>query len=301
MATAKKAKPEEQPKIYQTFFDEYPELKDYDRMKYRSHLVKKENHIVTVTFNRPEMRNAHWDMWEMMRIIDCIKNDEDARVMVLTGTGDAFHAGANIKNWSARQEGDRKAYEKPSLESAGLGKGSRPMMEQMYHLHKPAIAMVNGAARGMGVDWALCCDLVIASEKATFGMAYIIQGLCPADGGIWYITRTAGYRVAMDLCLTGRVISAKEALDYKMINRVVPHEQLSKVTYELADLIANKRSPMAVRLARHGIYQALNQTILDNMDNTGVGFSWTGQSPYSREAMRAWVEKRNPDFDKIWE
>lgn len=281
------------------FFDQYPELKNYDQMQYESHLVKKENHIVTLTFNRPEIRNAHADMWEVLRILDCIKADNDARVLVVTGTGTAFHGGANIKNWSARQESDRSVYERDRFEAAGLGKGSVPMMRYLHDLHKPSIAMVNGAARGMGVDWALACDLIIASDKASFGMAYILQGLCPADGGLWYLARQCGYRVAMELCMTGRVIDAQEALRLNMVNKVVAHNQLEKETYELANLIANKRSPMAVRLARHIIYQALNQTLLDNLDSTAVGFSWTAMSPYSREAMKAWVEKREPDFDNL--
>lgn len=281
------------------FFDQYPEFKNYDKQEYESHLVKKENHIVTLTFNRPEIRNAHADMWEVLHILDCVKADKDARVLVVTGAGTAFHGGANIKNWSARQEGDRDWYEMDRFQAAGLGRGSAPMMRYMHDLHKPSIAMVNGAARGMGVDWALACDLIIASDKATFGMAYILQGLCPADGGLWYLTRQCGYRVAMDLCLTGRVIDAEEALRLGMVNKVVPHDQLEKETYELADLLANKRSPMAVRLARHLIYQALSQSLLDNLDNTQVGFAWSAMSPYSREAMKAWNEKREPDFSKF--
>ena len=173
------------------------------------------------------------------------------------------------------------------------------MMRYLYDLHKPSIAMVNGSARGMGVDWALACDLVVASERATFGMAYILQGLVAADGGPWYITRRCGYGVAMDLVLTGRVIDAEEALRLNMINKVVSHDQLEKETYALADLIANKRSPMAIKLARNGIYQAVNQTLLDNLDNIGVGFTWSGMSPFSREAMKAWVEKREPNFEDL--
>ncbi len=283
------------------YFSAYPELQDYDKFEYKSHLVKKENHIVTITFNRPQIRNAHEDQWEMIRILECVKADKEARAVIITGAGKAFHAGANIKGWSARQEGDRTSYERYGFESAGLGGGSDPMMRFVREMHKPSIAMVNGAARGMGVDWALACDFVIASDQASFGLAYILQGLCPADGALWYITRQCGYRVAMDLCITGRVISAQEALDLHLINKVVPHEQLEKETYELADLIANKRSPMAVRLARHLIYQALNQSLLDNLDSTSVGFRWTAMSPYSREAMKAWVERRDPDFDRLWQ
>jgi enoyl-CoA hydratase/carnithine racemase len=281
------------------FYYEYPNLKNYDKMEYKSHLVKKENHIVTLTFNRPHIRNANEDMWEVLRILDCVKADAEARVLVVTGTGTAFHGGANIKNWSARQEGDRRIYEGDRFEAAGLGKGSAPMMRYLHDLHKPSIAMVNGAARGMGVDWALACDLIISSDKATYGLAYILQGLCPADGALWYITRLCGYRVAMDLCMTGRIIDAQEALRLNMINKVVPHDELEKETYELADLLANKRSPMAVRLARHLIYQAQNQTLLDNLDNTAVGFAWSAMSPHSREAMKAWNEKREPDFSKV--
>lgn len=281
------------------YFDAYPERANYDKLKYRSHLVKKEKHIVTLTFNRPEIRNAHEDQWEVLRILDCVKADEDANLLVITGTGTAFHAGANIKNWSARQEGDRDRYERARWLTGGLGGGSRPMMRYLYDLHKPSIAMVNGSARGMGVDWALACDLVVASDRATFGMAYILQGLVAADGGPWYITRRCGYGVAMDLVLTGRVVDAEEALRLNMINKVVPHDQLEKETYALADLIANKRSPMAVKLARNGIYQAVNQTLLDNLDNIGVGFTWSGMSPFSREAMRAWVEKREPNFENL--
>jgi 2-(1,2-epoxy-1,2-dihydrophenyl)acetyl-CoA isomerase len=281
------------------YFAEYPELMDYDTREYKSHLVKKENHIVTLTFNRPQVKNAHDHAWEFIRILDCVKADKDANCLVVTGVGDAFHAGANIKGWSARQEGDRKVYEKDRSEMGGLGMGSYPMMRFMRDLHKPTIAMVNGAARGMGVDLALCCDLIVASEKATFGTAYILQGLTPADGSMWYITQRCGYGVAMDLCLTARVVDAQEALRLNLVNRVVPHDELAKVTYELADLIANKRSPMAVRLARNTIYQATTQSLLDNLDTGHSASVWTSTSPYSREAMKAWVEKRQPNFNNI--
>jgi len=291
-------------KRFTSFFDEYPELKDYDKKQYKSHLVKRENHIVTITFNRPEIRNASsGDMWEFIRILDCVKQDRDARALVITGAGTAFHAGANIKGWSAGQEGEaeggRREYESERWESAKLGFGSMPMMNIQYNMHKPSIAMVNGPARGMGFDHALTCDFVVASERASFAMSYIVQGLSPFDGGIWFLTRRCGYTVAMDLCITGRVVDAEEALRLNIVNKVVPHDKLEEETYKLADLVANHRSPLAVRMCRHYIYQALNQSFLDSLDDAHIGAQFSSISPHSKEAMKAWNEKREPDFEDV--
>lgn len=287
---------EEKVELTGEFWDEFPENRDYREKKHKSHLLKVENHIATLTFNRPEVLNAHADTWEVMRILDCLKQDPDVRVLVITGTGRGFHAGANIKRWSAGRE-ERAARGETRRRGSGLGGGSRIMMGALYRLHKVSIAMVNGPAMGMGLDWALACDMRIASERAIFGCSYINQGLQPADGAVWYLPRLVGMGKAMELALTGKIIDAQEALRIGLVNQVVPHDELEKVTYELADLIANKKSPMAVQLTRNAIYLGLTEDLPQSLDSGGIGFSWSAGSEDSREAMRAWAEKREPRFE----
>lgn len=266
--------------------------------KYNNILVKKENHIATVTVNRPPMNPINWGtVLELDEAFYGIKYDNDVRVSIITGTGDrAFSAGLDVKAWGARREG--------KLQPGDAETKPRPMIfprhadesSAIYKTGKPSIAMVNGVAAGVGADWITNADLAIASENARATWAYIKRGLYPVEGATWLLPRIVGLKKAMELVVFGDIIDAQEMLRLGIVNKVVPQDQLYDVTMEWADRLANKTSPSALGITRHLVYTGLNQSYLDHlnsMESAGRAIN----RDHTAEAMRAWLEKRAPVFD----
>lgn len=269
-------------------------------IEYKEILVKKENHIAIVTINRPPMNPIGVRcLLELDAAFRDIKYDNGIRVSIITGAGDrAFCAGADVKEWSASDFGKRPEEIKALDEAM-----RRPMVfprhaeesSAIFLTGKPSIAMVNGVAVGVGADWVATADLAIASERARIGWVYILRGLYPVEGGTWLLPRIVGLRKAMELLLTGDIIDAEEALGLGIFNKVVPHDQLMDATMKLANKIANKTSPSAVAVTRHLVYTGLGQSFRDHLDSMEAAGRAVSEE-HRKEAMLAWVEKREPVF-----
>ncbi|MDE3074197.1 MAG: enoyl-CoA hydratase/isomerase family protein [Chloroflexota bacterium] len=188
-------------------------------------LVDLEGPVMVLTLNRPEARNAIDDRMraELAAAIDEAQRDDDVRVAVLTGSGTAFCAGGDIGGMKARLEA-------PSTEVAYNGwrrmRRIHGMVAALHELEKPTIAAVNGPAAGLGCDLALCCDFVVASEQAAFAMSYVLRGLIPDGGGLYWLPRRIGLPRAKELIFSGRTVQATEALAIGLADRVVPPDSL---------------------------------------------------------------------------
>jgi 2-(1,2-epoxy-1,2-dihydrophenyl)acetyl-CoA isomerase len=162
-------------------------------------------------------------------------------------------------------------------------------------IEKPVIAAVNGVAAGGGVNLALACDIRIASERARFGQVFTRRGLHPDWGGIYFLPRLVGYAKAAELIFSGEVIDAQEAFKVGMVNKVVPHDELMTVTYELAGRIA-KNAPIPIAFAKRGLQNFYKWELAQALDYEAYVLGITMKTDDVSEGFRAFLEKREPEF-----
>ncbi len=212
-----------------------------------------------------------------------LDRDEAIRVIVLTGSERAFAAGADINELSETKPVDfvMKQFFRD--------------WERIRKISKPLIAAVNGYALGGGNELAMCCDMIIASDTAQFGQPEILLGVIPGAGGTQRLTKAVGTKKAMEMILTGKSISAEEALQWRLINRVVPAEDLEKEALSLAKEIAEK-PPVAVRLAKQAVLKAQELPLEHGLNLEQNAFFLLFSSEDQSEGMRAFLEKRKPEF-----
>jgi len=249
-----------------------------------------QNKIAVITLNRPEEKNAF--SHEMIsRWDECLKEakkDDSVQVVVVTGMGDTFCSGGNIKDMA---NGKLCSWDMKNF----LWEGVHRIVLTMEDLDKPVIAAINGAAMGAGMDMAIMCDLRVCSDRAKLAESYIMMGLVPGDGGAYFLPRLVNTAKALELLLTGDVINATEALNLGIVNRVVPHEYLMEETIKLAEKIASK-PPLAVRMMKRAVYQARTSTLRSHLDYISSQLSLLSETEDHREAALSFLEKRKPVF-----
>ncbi len=253
-------------------------------------LYEVKDHIAIITLNRPEVKNAFShemiDLWN--RYLIKAREDRDVRVIILTGKGDTFCSGGDIREMA---EGKLRSWDMKNF----LWEGVHRIALTLEDLDKPVIAAINGDAMGAGMDMALMCDIRICSEKARLGESYINLGVVPGDGGAYYLPGLVGISKALELFLTGDVMNPEEALKIGIVNRVVPHEDLLSETLALANKIAAK-PPMAVRMTKRAVFQARNSDLRSHLDYISSQLALLTETEDHSEAARAFLEKRRPDF-----
>ena len=253
-------------------------------------LIERRGHVLIVTMNRPQVRNAlSGPMMALLREAwDRVDSDPDIRVCVLTGAGGAFCAGADLKAMTRSHPGE-------SLRAGDLDMSAIPALLKGRRLSKPLIAAVEGPAIAGGTEILQATDIRVAGESARFGISEARWGLFPLGGSAVRLTRQIPYTVAADLLLTGRHISAAEARQIGLIGHVVPDGQALAKALELADLIA-ANGPVAVR----GILRTIRETEgLPEHDafrvEAEIGTA-VFRSEDAKEGPRAFTEKRKPNF-----
>lgn len=258
-------------------------------------LYETDGHVATVWLNRPERANAAtFDMADQFREV-MLRADADPaiRAIILSGKGKAFCAGDDVE----------AAWGDPRMAATlrELGDVRPPLTPEarvMLELHTPTIAAVNGAAMGIGMDFALLCDLRLASEHAKFGQLFVKLGLMPDVTGLWRLPQLVGLEKATELLLTGDVIGAEEAQRIGLVARVLPADQLLPAAVELAGRIA-ANPPLAVRHVKEGLRRAAGRGHAD-LDELAVfvgnGLARLFASKDHREAATAFVQKRTPVF-----
>lgn len=233
--------------------------------------------VLLLTIDRPEKLNAFsmgyatdtprpggWSLFDryLRAVTQELKLDARVKVVVLTGAGRAFSAGADIRDW-AGMEAHVEDGQSPFQKDALLFDEHTAMMHVWFrHLVKPTIAMVNGPAIGMGADLAAVCDLRTMADTAFFQWAYVLNGLVPTEGGMWLLPRLVGEGRALEWLLTGMRVDADAALRSGLANRVAPAGELREVTLELARHIA-RLPPRAVQATRFGVHAGQSQSFQD--------------------------------------
>jgi len=241
--------------------------------------------VALLRLNRPEAMNALNTplMVELMDTLEKLDADPAIGAFVLTGDGRAFAAGADIKEMA----------ESSSIEL--LLKGHISPFDRIKKISKPVIAAVSGWCLGGGNELALSCDLIVASETARFGQPEINLGVIPGAGGTQRLTRTLGKALAMEMVLNNRTLTAEEALRFGLVNRVVPVERYLDEALVLAAEIA-ARAPLAVRLGKEAVNRALETHLADGIAEERQAFYFLFASQDQKEGMRAFSEKRKPEW-----
>lgn len=254
-------------------------------------LVTLENGVKRITFNNPGRRNSV-SVETIERMRDAVQEsaEDGTRVVILTGAGDSFCAGADL---AATSERDIANYDV----TRAIREHVNPTIMALRALPVPVIARVHGHAVGVGHNYALACDMIIASEEALFGQVFIKIGLMPDGGSTFFLPRLVGYQKAFEMMTLGNIISAREALRLGIVNAVVPFAELDATVDAIA---ARLVAAPQVALAR--IKAALNQsfdaTFADALDFEAVSQDACFHSPDFLEGVTAFIEKRKPVFGK---
>jgi enoyl-CoA hydratase/carnithine racemase len=262
-------------------------------MAYETILYEKDGSIATVTFNRPEKRNP-WSVQvsqEIVEVFSVMEGDPEVLVTVLTGAGNkAFSAGADLANPKTH------AVTSASEHLATVTPRGFAVFNTVADYPKPVVAAVNGYAVGIGCLITLCCDIILASDNAEFGLPQVPLGIIPAYGGAVRLARYVGRGKAMEMVLLGERITAAEAYRVGLANKVVPVAELMPLTRDYARRLA-ALPPLAVRMAKESLNKGLDIASLKDAAQTDIyRFMLLGQTDDSREAHRAWREKRKPVF-----
>ena len=254
---------------------------------YETLLVERRGRVGLITINRPDKLNALniKTRTEGAAAFEELREDESVRVVVITGAGEkAFVAGADIAEFEGRT-----AVTQRDVMTA------RSLFTAVDTFPKPVIAMINGYCLGGGCELALSCDLRVASEAARFGQPEIKLGIIPGGGGTQRLTRLVGEGKAMELILTGDMIDAQTAYNLGLVNLVVPAADLEAKTLEMANRIAEK-SPVALRMAKEAVKTAARANLDEGLRREIDLFALTFSSEDKDEGVRAFLEKRKPDF-----
>lgn len=256
-------------------------------------LVEQDGHVVTVTMNRPDKRNA-WSgemIHGMAEVWDAIDADDSVRVAILTGAGGNFCAGADLTAMSANRSGGDDGF---ADKVAGANLAFRGMLRSS-RLTKPLIAAVEGYALAGGTEILQATDIRVAAESATFGLAEVQRALFPVGGSTVRLQRQIPYTKALEILLTGDRISAEEALRIGLIGRVVPEGQALKVAGEIADRIA-RNGPLAVQAVLRSVRETADLSEEEGLQRElAIGMRVFGTED-AKEGPRAFAEKRDPVY-----
>ncbi|KPB06519.1 enoyl-CoA hydratase/isomerase family protein [Bacillus sp. CHD6a] len=248
--------------------------------------VSIESSIGIIKLNRPKVLNAinRPMVTEIVTVLEEFDRNDEVKAMVLAGNGRAFAAGADIDEMA----------EATAIELELLNQFTE--WDRLAWVKKPIIGAVQGFALGGGFELALCCDILFAAQDAEFGFPEISLGVMPGAGGTQRLTKLMGKSKAMEWLLTGDRMSAKEALHYGVINRVIPKELLLEETMNFAQKIA-KQPPLSLRLIKESVHKAVDYSVYEGMQYERKNFYLLFASNDQKEGMRAFKEKRKPKFE----
>ena len=257
-------------------------------MQYETLLVDLSGHVAMVRMNRPETMNA-LEYQLLIDLIDCFQkfsDDDEVRVVVLTGTGNAFSAGGDLRGIRHGMTVDR---------ARRLALQYNKIILSIRNLEKLVIASINGAAVGAGFSMAMACDLVVASEDAKFSLAFVKLGLIPDMGATYFAPRFFGLQKAKELAFTGKTLYPHELAELGMINFVVSPRDLENKVLELARELASG-PPIALRLTKKVLNQSWNFSLEDLLEIEAQTQAGCMQSEDHREGLSAFFEKRKGQF-----
>ena len=264
-------------------------------MSYEQIIVDRKDRVGTITLNRPEKLNA-WTYHmagEIRDAMESFNNDRGIGAVVMTGAGRAFCAGADIGGW------DSQIAESEANGSQPQAGDDAENYVKFVARSKPIICAINGPSIGVGLTMTLPCDVRIASESARLAMRFVLVGVLPELASTKLLGHIVGITHALELMLSGRIIDAAEAGRIGLVNRVVPAERLMEEAMETAAEIAFNPAD-SIAAIKSMAWDALQEPSLEAvMKREGKEFNKAMQRPYFKEAVKAFMEKRQPDFHRV--
>lgn len=256
-------------------------------LEFKHLIIKKENNVAILSINRPEAMNSLSTevLKELSVAVDRVKDDDEVFVLVITGEGKAFVAGADIAEMSGMNSVQARTFAEAGLNT----------FRKIESMEKPVIAAVNGFALGGGCELAMACDIRIASKKAKFGQPEVGLGVTPGFGGTVRLSRLVGIAKAKELIFTGNIIKADEAMDIGLVNKVTEPESLIEEAMEMANKIA-QNAQLAVRYSKQAINRSYDVDIETGMEIERNLFGLCFSTEDQKEGMKAFGEKRKPEF-----
>ena len=256
-------------------------------MQFDTLIYEKQDSVLTITLNRPTKKNALSKrlLEELRAAISEADDDGEVRALIITGAGDSFSAGADVSDVDLSSP----------VATKGFLEGFQDILNELEELGKPTIAAINGLALGGGCELALVCDIRIASRRATIGLSEIKLGLVPGGGGTQRLPRIVGMGKALEMLYSGEPLDAEEAYRMGLINRVVDPDKLMDEARMLASSFANK-APLALRTAKEAAKRGANMDLKSALQFEIQCVSLLSSTEDHREGIRAFLEKRKPQF-----
>lgn len=260
-------------------------------MAYEQILCDISDQIATITLNRPERLNAYTPVMaqELAAAFQRCDEDDGVRVVIVTGAGRGFCAGADLS------AGGNAFADSGRAERQEQVRAERAATVRPWEMRKPIIAAINGAAVGVGITMTLQWDIRLAAESAKLAFAFVRRGVIPEALSTWILPRLIGTSGAAELLYSGRTITAREALALGVVSRVVPDAELMPSARSLADDIVRNAAPVSVAITKRLIWHNLTETNMERAEAIETRlFGWTGRQPDAREGVTAFLEKRAP-------
>jgi enoyl-CoA hydratase len=256
-------------------------------MAYETIILDKKERIATITLNRPPMNPLNRRMYEELgQVAEELNADPEVKVVIITGAGEkAFAAGLDVKEVEGKSATDMKDFQTFSRDASA----------RVAAIEKPVIAAINGLCLGGALELALCCDIRIASEGTRFGQPEITLGIIPGGGGTQRLPRLIGAARAKELFFTGNMFDAQAALEMDLVSKVVPPDKLMKEAMALATTIAAMPA-VALKMIKHAVDHGINMDLNSALAFEGECFMLSYTSEDGREGLRAFVEKRKPNY-----
>lgn len=263
-------------------------------------LFEVENHIATITLNRPDSLNAFSEemIVSWIKALEEVRDNDDIRVVVLKGNGKAFCAGGDIKAMAAGKGFYESTGDTTSTALArknSLWKKVQRVPLLLEEIDKPVIAQMHGFAMGAGLDMALMCDIRIVAQSAKFSESYINVGIVPGDGAAYFLPRLVGVDQALDMLWTARLLTADEAKDKGLVTFVVADEELATFTQSYAEKLAD--GPIeTIKIIKRAVYQSQTMSLRSSLDYISSKMGLVTELPAYEEGVNAIIEKRKAVF-----
>ena len=250
--------------------------------------ITKKDKVAVIKLNRPELLNAVNEqlVWDFQNATEDVKKDDSVRVVIITGSGRGFSAGADLSEKKASWKGSKDA----------LLRGYKPFFENIINMPKPVIASISGPAAGIGAAIAMSCDLRVMSDDSYILSVFSNIALVPDGGLSWYLPKFMGFAKAYEYAIEAKKISAEECLKYGIANKVVAKDELENITLEWATKLS-KRSSQSLNHTKRLMRESLHIGYWDTFHNEAEIQNELTVSPQNREAVKAFLEKREPNFD----
>ena len=250
--------------------------------------ITKKDKVAVIKLNRPELLNAVNEqlVWDFQKATEDVKKDDSVRVVIITGSGRGFSAGADLSEKKASWKGSKDA----------LLRGYKPFFENIINMPKPVIASISGPAAGIGAAIAMSCDLRVMSDDSYILSVFSNIALVPDGGLSWYLPKFMGFAKAYEYAIEAKKISAEECLKYGIANKVVAKDELENITLEWA-IKLSKRSSQSLNHTKRLMRESMHIGYWDTFYNEAEIQNELTVSPQNREAVKAFLEKREPNFD----